>query len=161
MRPLTPVEAALAFALGGSCLAVSIPAFVRNLHASRIAEPLDALQRLSARAQALAEFSPQRSAYPESVPLTPAKVPRGELVTDPPGTWDHPSWRILDFAITTPHAYSFEFTSKNAEEASTFDAQAHGDLDGDGVLSTLEVSGEIKPGRKATLFPLEVVREVE
>ncbi len=155
------MEAAVAFALGGSVLAVSVPAFVRNLHAARITEALDGLQRQAVRADALAEVAPQESAYPESAPLTPAQVPRGELVTDPPGTWDHPSWRILDFSFSVPHAYSFEFSSQNGPAVSRFTVQARGDLDGDGVLSSLEISGELKRGGRSTTLPLEVSREVE
>ena len=38
---------------------------------------------------------------------------------------------------------------------------AHGDLDGDGVLSSFEVSGSLKPGGVPRTLPLEVIREVE
>jgi hypothetical protein len=161
MRPLTPVEAAVAFAIVGSLLAVAVPAFVRNVHASRFAEPLDGVGRLAARAGVLADASPQQSAYPESAPLTPATVPRASLVTDPAGTWDHPTWRLLDFSLQVPHAYAFEFQTKNGAEVSTFSAIAHGDLDGDGVLSTFMLKGEIKPGQPGRVLPLEVIREVE
>ena len=113
MRPLTPVEAALAFALVGSILAVSVPTFLRNLHASRMAEPLQGLEQIAGRAALLADTSPQAAAYPETAPLTPARVPRAELVQDPPGTWDHPTWRLLVFSFSVPHAYAFEFSSKN------------------------------------------------
>jgi hypothetical protein len=161
MRPLSPVEAAVAFALGGSVLAITVPAFLRNLHASRVAEPLDGVSRLAARAVALAETAPQASAFPESAPLTPERVPRAELVKDPPGTWNHPTWRLLGFGFDVPHAYSFEFTSQNGPEVSRFSAIARGDLDGDGVLSSFELAGEIKAGSGAELMPLEVIREVE
>jgi len=161
MRALSPVEAALVFAIVGSVLAVSLPAFVRNVHASRLAEPIDGLEKLTLRAAALADGMPQMRAYPDSVPLSPAQVPRGELVTDPPGTWSHPTWRLLAFGFTTPHAYSFELTSNNGPDVSTFRAVARGDLDGDGVLSTFSVSGEIKPTSPPKTFPLEVAREVE
>jgi hypothetical protein len=161
MRPLTPVEAAVAFAIFGSVLAVSVPAFLRNLHASRMAEPLDGVARLAARANMLADGSPQQSAYPDNAPLTPGVVPRATLASDPPGTWNHPSWRLLDFGFQVPHAYAFEFESKNGPEVSTFSATAHGDLDGDGVLSTFRVSGEVKPGQNPRVLPLEVMREVE
>ena len=161
MRALTPVEAALAFALGGSVLAISVPAFVRNLHASRMVEALDGLERLSKRASSLTAFRPAASVFPESAPLTPAAVPRATLVTDATGTWNHPTWRLLDFAINEPHAYSFEFSSKTDEAGSRFDAIAHGDLDGDGVLSTFNVSGKANKEGQVTISPLELSREVE
>jgi hypothetical protein len=161
MRGLAPVKAAIAFAIGGSVLAVFVPAFIRNLHASRLTEPLDGLGRIARRAAELADGSPQLHAYPESAPLSPPQVARAELVNDPPGVWLHPTWRLLDFGFTTPHAYSFELTSKNAADVSTFSAVAHGDLDGDGVLSTFSISGEVKPGSLPRTFALEVVREIE
>ena len=161
MRPLSPLEAAVAFALGGSVLAVSVPAFIRSWHASRLAEPLEGLQLIARRAADLADSAPQLQAFPESAPLTPAKVPRGELVTDPPGTWSHPSWRLLAFSVETPHAFSFEFTTKNAADVSTFVAAAHGDLDGDGVQSTFQLSGSVRPGAAPVTLPIEVNREVE
>jgi hypothetical protein len=161
MRVLTPVEAALAFALGGSVLAVSVPAFVRNLHASRMVEALDGIQRLSKRASSLTAFRPRAAAFPESAPLTPADVPRATLVTDPPGTWSHPTWRLLDFTLSEPHAYSFEFTSESDAAGSRFHAVAHGDLDGDGVLSTFDVSGKANADGQVAISPLELAREVE
>ena len=161
VRALTPVELALAFALGGSVLAVGLPAFVRNLHASRMVEALNGVEKLATRAAAQTAFRPLSAAFPESAPLTPAEVPRATLVTDPPGTWDHPTWRRLDFALTEPHAYSFEFKSDNAPSGATFHAQARGDLDGDGVLSTFDVPGKVDKNGEAVLLPLELLREIE
>jgi hypothetical protein len=161
MRPVTPVEAALVFALGGSALAIFIPAFVKNVHASRLSEPLEGLTRISGRAAQLADAAPQAAAYPETVLLTPANVPRGELLKDPPGTWSHPTWRLLDFSFETPHAYSFELASENGPELSKYRVTARGDLDGDGVLSRFEIAGSVKPGLAPQTSPLEVVREVE
>jgi hypothetical protein len=161
MRALTPVELAVAFALAGSVLAVSVPAFVRNLHASRMVEALNGVERISGRAVALTAFRPLSSAFPESAPLTPAQVPRASLVTDPPGTWDHPTWRLLDFAFQEPHAYSFEFSSVSSDAGSSFHAVARGDLDGDGVLSSFDIQGKIAGDGSPQLLPLELTREVE
>lgn len=161
MRPISPVEAALIFALGGSALAVFVPTFVRNVHASRLVEPLDGLARIAGRAAQLADAAPQSAAYPDSAPLTPTNVPRGELVKDPAGTWSHATWRLLDFAFDAPHAYSFELVSKLTPELASYTATARGDLDGDGVLSRFEVSGSVKPGAVPQTLPLEVVREIE
>src|SRR5687767_3192643 len=91
MRTLSPTEAALAVAIGGSVLFAALPAFVNNLHASRLAEPIDGLGAIAARATALATGQTPESAYPDSVGLTPAQVPRAERVADPPGTWEHPT----------------------------------------------------------------------
>ena len=160
MRSLTPVEAAAAFAIGGSILAVAVPEFVRGLHASRLAEPVDGLKRIAAAAVAVAAASPDR-AFPPSAPLTPPEVPRGVRADDPPGVWDQPTWRTLSFGFDHPHAFSFAFESSQAGARSHFRATAHGDLDGDGVLSTFEIEGEADADGARVLPGMFVDREVE
>jgi hypothetical protein len=154
-RSFTALELAIAFSLGASFLVIAIPAFVRDLHASYMVEPVDGVQRL---AQAALEHSVRRHAstqaalpegatapppaelLPGSAPLTPSDVPRGVLREDPSGTWDHPTWRTLSFRASragVPHAFSFAFEN----QGSAFSAIARGDLDGDGVQSLFEVHG--------------------
>jgi hypothetical protein len=149
VRRFTPIELAIAFALLGSVLAVAIPAFLRDVHASRFVEPTDGLARLGTAAVAHAELDGH---FPASVPLTPATVPRGHKEADPPGTWDVDGWKTLGFrpvAEGVPHAYAFSFEGTDG----AFVARAHGDLDGDGVLSTFEIRGHAAPGQKAALVP--------
>jgi hypothetical protein len=165
-RKFTPLEMAIAFALLGSLLAVALPTFFRDLHASHLVEPVDGLQRIGVAALAYdAAHQPSAvgalpagitaptavGALPVSAPLTPADVPRGVLREDPAGTWDHPTWQSLGFRPTregVPHAFSFSFDN----QGKGFVATAHGDLDGDGVLSTFELRGvlgdtpHIEPG---------------
>ena len=149
MRRFTPVELAVGVALVGSLLAVAVPAFLHELHASRFVEPTDGLSRMGTAAVAYAEAN-QR--FPDSAPLTPAAPPRGTKDVDPAGMWEGPTWKALAFrpsAEGVPHAYAFSFES--AGGGSTFVAQARGDLDGDGVLSTFEIRGDAhgadqKPG---------------
>lgn len=153
MRRLTPIELAIGAALLGSLAAVAIPAFVKELHASRFVEPTDGLARLGALAVAHAEANDR---FPDSAPLTPAAPPRGKKEADPTGTWDHPTWKALGFRASpegVPHAYSFSFESA---KGSAFVAQARGDLDGDGILSTFEIKGTMRGGDakpKAEVLP--------
>jgi hypothetical protein len=161
MRSLTPLETAIAVALAGSVLASAAPPFLRNLHASRLSEPIDGLGRIAARASVLAADAPRTAAYPESAPLTPEKVPQGEAMADPPGTWNHATWRRLGFEWLVPHYYSFAFESRNGPGRAVFHARAHGDLDGDGVLSTFAISGEAREGSEPTTSALDVHREIE
>lgn len=139
MRRFTPVELAIGTAILGSLLAVAVPAFLRDLHASRFVEPTEGLERLGASA---VEYAVVNGRFPESAPLTPAVPPRGKKEADPPGTWDGATWKALAFrpsAEGVPHAYAFSFESTSG--GSAFVAQARGDLDGDGVLSTFEIRG--------------------
>lgn len=139
MRRFTAVELAIGAALFGSLMAVAVPAFSRDLHASRFVEPTEGLAHLGAAAVAYAVANER---FPESAPLTPSAPPRGAKEVDPPGTWEGPTWKALAFRPSpegAPHAYAFSFDSTSG--GSAFVAQARGDLDGDGVLSTFEIRG--------------------
>lgn len=152
IRRFTAVEMAVAFALVGSLLAIAVPTFVREVHASRFVEPAQGLERIGAAAVAYARTHPVAQAFPPSAPATPSAPPRGRCEADPPGAWDQPTWRALDFQPVppgTPHCFSFSFDSSLSPARSTFRAQAHGDLDGDGIPSTFEVTGHDVDGDPA------------
>jgi hypothetical protein len=145
-------------------LAVTVPAFFRNLSASKLSEPIDGLDRLVTSAVAYADGRPQEISFPPSAPLTPIQVPRGVRAPDPPEAWEHLTWRSLKFKFEEPHAFAFKFDSQLEPETQVmrFVATAHGDLDGDGMLSTFEVRGERLPGQPARVLPgMYVDREVE
>ena len=149
MRRFTLIELALGISLLGCVAAVAIPSFIREVHASRFVEPTAGLARLQASALAFAEANGR---YPDSAPLTPKAPPRGKKEADPPGTWDLPAWRALDFRASAdgvPHAYAFAFDSTGA----SFVARARGDLDGDGVLSLFEVRGGFGPDHAPAVAP--------
>jgi hypothetical protein len=152
------------FAVGGSLLAVAVPAFFRNLSASKLSEPIDGLDRIVTNAVAYANKRPHEISFPPGAPLTPAQVPRGVRAPDPPEAWEHLTWKCLSFKFEEPHAFSFKFDSEldPATQVMRFTATAHGDLDGDGTLSTFEVRGERQPGQPARVLPgMFVDREVE
>ncbi|HTV19387.1 MAG TPA: hypothetical protein VMG12_11965 [Polyangiaceae bacterium] len=161
MRSLTPVEAALVVAVCGSVLAVGIPAFVRDLHASRLVEPIDGLNRIATAAAAHAANASGAQRYPESAPRTPRDVPAGAPALDPPGAWEHPTWVALGLAFDQAHSYSFEFDSERQGRRSRYSAVAQGDLDGDGQLSEFSIRGEAVDGRAPLTLPMEMRREVE
>lgn len=135
----------MTFALAGSTLAVMVPAFLHQLRASRFVEPIQGLERLGESAVAYAHEHPVGEAFPPSAALTPDAPPRGRCEVDPAGAWDGPTWRALDFRPVPagdPHCFAFGFDSALSPAKSTFRAYAHGDLDGDGIVSTFEVTGE-------------------
>jgi hypothetical protein len=158
------LELAAIFAVGGSVLAAAVPAFFRNLSASKLSEPIEGLDRMVTSTLSYAERHAQEISFPPSTPLTPAQVPRGVRALDPPEAWEHLTWRSLDFRFTEPHAFAFKFTSEldPATRVMRFTATAHGDLDGDGAVSTFEVRGERVPGQPARVLPgMFIDREVE
>lgn len=157
-RGATALQVAIGFAVLGSVLATAVPAFVRDFHASRLAEPVSGLERLSKAS--VAYGLAHEGTLPGPAPLTPSSVPRGVMVIDAPGTWDHPTWKALAFeplANAAPHSFSFGYD----REESKFSAHAHGDLDGDGNVSTFEVRGQ-SDGHSVALVPgMSVLAEVE
>jgi hypothetical protein len=164
VRSFSAVELAAVFAVGGSVLAVAVPAFVKNLSASKLTEPIEGLDRMVSSAVAYSARHPQEISFPPSAPLTPAEVPRGVRVVDPPEVWQHLTWLSLHFGFTEPHAFSFKFDSEldPVTQVMRFTATAHGDLDGDGMVSTFEVRGERAPGQPARVLPgMFIDREVE
>jgi hypothetical protein len=148
-RRFTPLELAIAFALVGALLAIAVPAFWREVHASRFVEPVDGLNRIGTAAVGYGLAHPVAQGFPPSAPLTPGPPARGRCDVDLPEAWDHPTWRALDFRPTppgTPHCFSFSFESALSPAKSGFRAQAHADLDGDGISSTFEVTGHYLDG---------------
>lgn len=132
MTRLTPVEIAATVSVLACTLVVVIPACARSVRMSRTAEATENLETIS-RAFALHGNDPGLTL---PTPLTPALVPRGSAVSDPPGTWDHPTWRALGFSIPEDNSHWFSYMLDAREPAHEVQAIAHGDLDGDGVLST-------------------------
>ena len=148
-RRFTVLELAVAWAVGGSVLAIAVPTFVREIHTSRMVEPVEGLKRIGAAAVAYAREHPVAQAFPPTVASTPGTPPRGKCEPDPPGAWDAPTWRALDFRPSpegVPHCFSFSFESSLSATKSTFRAQAHADLDGDGIPSTFEITGHYAEG---------------
>ena len=148
-RRLSPLELAIGFALVGSLLAVVVPTFARELHSSRMVEPVGGLKRLGAAAVEYARSRPVTEAFPPAAPLTPGVVLRGRCDVDPPAAWSHPTWLALDFTPApdgVAHCFAFSFDSSLSPARSTFRAQAHADLDGDGIPSTFEVTGHVVEG---------------
>ena len=93
-------------------------------------------------------------------PASRSKLPRAVLVLDAPGTWDHPTWKALAFeplANGAPHAFSFGYD----RDLDHFRAYAHGDLDGDGNLSTFAVRGQTDGRSVSITLGLTVLAEIE
>jgi type IV pilus assembly protein PilA len=66
----------------------------------------------------------------------------------------HAGFACLGFSMTEPQYYQYAYTATDAPEGSTFDATAHGDLDGDGAVSTFTATGTIGPAGVLVIAPL-------
>lgn len=97
------------------------------------------------------------SQFPESSPMTPAEVPCGEAHTPTQAEWfdrETWTWEALNFAMSDPHYYAYQYDSSGTRGESTFTATAFGDVDCDGELSTFVRTGHIVD-REPVLSELE------
>ena len=127
-------------ALVGTLSAVSIYAIRQYLAQAKLSEAKNTVGAISRGLIAHMEMESvsgkRATRFPPSAPPTPAKVPSGTKFAPDESTWSHPTWKALRFEMTTPMYYSYEvLTSKDGRTATV---RAHGDLDGDGKLSTVE-----------------------
>jgi type II secretory pathway pseudopilin PulG len=148
MTRWTAVEGAIAFAIIGSLTAIIVPSCIRSVRTSRTAEATENLERI-ARA-AVTHLNEKKPLAP--APLTPPIVPRGSPTADPAGAWEHPSWQAVGFSLEDAHWYAYRL---EVDEV-TVRVIAHGDLDGDGVLSTYERK-LVREGNTWVLTPALVV----
>jgi len=163
-RGVSPVEVAIGIAIFGALLAVAVPAFVKELHASRFAEPIDGLSAIATGASRYAHDRAVADAFPPSAPLTPPAVPRGKREADPPGVWETPTWKALEFRAVdegVAHSFAFGFDSELGPNESRFVAHAHADFDGDTVISTFEIRGVTEGAGQVSDVKLEPGMYVE
>ncbi len=134
------MELAAAFAVGGSVLAVTAAAFVKNLHIARYAEAMNGLAAIGVGSASYAEA--HYGAFPASAPLTPAVPPRGDGHDpgDAPELWRHTTWLALGFQPVPdgePHRFAFGYDNRGT----SFLGHAHQDRDHNGVSSSFEQGG--------------------
>jgi type IV pilus assembly protein PilA len=80
------------------------------------------------------------------IPSSDADVQNKKYQSDP-GEWNGTGWSCLKFSMSDPQYFQYEFLSTaNGTDGGHFEAQAHGDLDGDGNMSTFELGGKIQTG---------------
>ena len=82
-----------------------------------------------------------------SVPAAAESI-QGSKYQSAPSEWSagdiNTGWRCLQFSINDPQFFMYSYTATVAGGAGdTFAARAQGDLDGDGVLSSFTVNGNV------------------
>jgi type II secretory pathway pseudopilin PulG len=152
-------DAVTAAMVVGTLSAVAIPAFTRYVKRTKVAEARSNVTALARAVVAHWDAQPRaRRRLITAIPRTPPLSPGANRLTDPPGTWDAVPWRALQFRIEGAHYYVYDVQS---DGRTTFTVRAQGDLDGDGVLSSLSITGHVAPAGTITLDPMRVVDELE
>jgi type IV pilus assembly protein PilA len=87
-----------------------------------------------------------------TVPAAKASI-AGKKYQSDPADWSTGSrtagWACLRFSMTDPQYYMYSYTASGTagKVGETFNATAQGDLNGDGNLSTFQLSGKITQGK--------------
>jgi type IV pilus assembly protein PilA len=63
-----------------------------------------------------------------------------------PAEWNATGWSCLKFSMSDPQYFQYQYDQTGAVtgNGAKFDAQAHGDLDGDNIPSTFALAGEVQ-----------------
>jgi type IV pilus assembly protein PilA len=94
-----------------------------------------------------------------SVPSSAAMI-KGMKYQSAPSDWEvdaskpHAGFACLGFSMDMPQYYMYSYRAHGATKpGDDFTATANGDLNGDGVISTLWISGKVAPGGVLSIEP--------
>lgn len=149
-KGFTLIELMIVVAILGILAAVAIPAFVRYMRRAKTSEAVDKLANLfrqsttyvtNERVTRGMSATAVAAQFPDSAALTPATPPAGVRVVDAAGTWSAQTWQQLQFSMSDPHYYSYQYDSSGTGTSAQFTARAVGNLDGNATYSTFERAG--------------------
>ena len=134
----------------GVMAAIAIPAFMKYTRRAKTSEATMNIRKMfdssvsyfeREHASRLGVIHPRQ--FPDSAALSPGEHFCGaDSIGDkwvPKKTyWVDPTWQALNFALSDPHYYSYQYVSRGTNTASMFTTRAVGDLNCNGVLSTFE-----------------------
>jgi type IV pilus assembly protein PilA len=78
----------------------------------------------------------------------PASAPAATKYQSKTTDWSgDPGWKCLKFSLEQPQYFSYQYTaSDTTSTAGAYAITAHGDLNGNGVASTLQMNGKVQAG---------------
>jgi len=153
----TLIELMIVVAILAILAVVAVPSFVKYMRRAKTTEAIQMLEHIF-RGSVTYFSSPRTNPdgtvadcmFPDDAPPTPAdSCCEGGVDSDADGrcdaaaesVWAADAWQALSFQMTDHHYYVYSFASQGINDAATFSAQANGDLDCDGDLSTFKRSG--------------------
>jgi prepilin-type N-terminal cleavage/methylation domain-containing protein len=145
------IELMIVVAIMGVLAAIAIPSLQKSVRRSRTSEALMGLRKIFdgsvvyfEREHTTANGLVVSARFPVTVTLTPGLPPTGMKADPVPTSWENATWEALDFAVTDPYYYVYQYESAGTTEDAWFWGEAIGDLDGDGHYSLFRRGGSIR-----------------
>jgi len=143
----TLVELMIVVVILGILAAVAIPAFTRYVKRSKTSEATGNISKIyQGEVSYFNQSSEQSIASFATAAATPSAAPTAsKYVAQPTNFTSNSGWSAIGFSVDSPLYYQYSATGS----ATSFNAIASGDIDGDSTLSTFSrsaslVSGEIQ-----------------
>lgn len=155
-KGFTLIELMIVVAIIGILAAVAIPAFLRYIKRSKTTEATMNVRKLFDSSVTYYDgehatntgqiISPQ---FPTSQAVTPALT---AILNEKRETnqfeWEAPTWEALNFSISDPHYYTYQYDSTGTRVGAQFTASSFGNLDHDSVYSTFVRVGTVMDGNE-------------
>lgn len=158
-------------AIMGILAAVAIPALMKYIAKAKTSEARTQVEKMYSGARiyfmdphakpgSIQNLQPQ---FPDGTPPTPAAscCAAGGKCAPSQADWQTPSWMALQFHMSDPHFYQYQFLSKGIATTAEFTARAYGDLDCDGQYSTFSMFGRVQDGSVAGSAAISRTNETE
>ena len=153
-KGFTLIELMIVVAILGILAAVAIPAFLKYIKRSKTTEATMNVRKLYdssvtyfAGEHTLATGAIVSAQFPITTATLPALASIGDVkITTAPSSWDNVStgtWNALQFAVSDPSYFAYQYDSSGTTNDSKFTATAFGDLDGDLTYSTFTRVGAV------------------
>ncbi len=148
------IELMVTIAIIGLLSAVAIPSFLKYTKRARTIEGLMNIRRLFDESVVYFDTEHAESAgtvvpyqFPTTHVTTPVVTEIGDRKREPSLTeWQSPTWQALNFWISDPHYFAYQYDSEGTRDDSTFTASAFGNLDNDDSYSSFIRVGSVRDG---------------